>query len=144
MSRSPEAMTKIMKGVHSKNTRPEMKLRKTLWRMGIRYRINYTNLIGKPDIVITRCRIAIFVDGDFWHGHDMKKINSQIKQNRNYWLPKLKKNRMRDAEVNDTLNEEGWIILRFWESDIKNHFDQCIDTIISYIPYIQKKHNTGD
>lgn len=136
MKRTPEIMTRIMKGVHSKNTRPEIKLRKTLWHLGIRYRTNYKKLAGTPDIVITRCRIAIFVDGDFWHGHYMDKIDSQIKHNRNYWLPKLKQNRQRDAEVNDILSEQGWLVLRFWESDIKTDLKTCINTILEYIPYL--------
>lgn len=133
--RSKEIMHKIMSGVHSKNTKPEQILRKSLWKKGIRYRKNYEELPGKPDIAITRCKIAIFVDGDFWHGRNMEKIDKEIKQNRQYWLPKLKKNKMRDKEVNDILTEKGWLVIRFWESDIKKDVDSCVKNILEYIPY---------
>jgi DNA mismatch endonuclease (patch repair protein) len=123
-----------MKGVHSNNTRPEIKLRKALWHLGIRYRINYKQLTGKPDIAITRYRIAIFVDGDFWHGRNMDKIDAEIKNHRNYWIPKLKNNRDRDMEVNDILTDQGWLVLRFWESDINNDLKKCVNTVLNYLP----------
>lgn len=133
--RSKETMHKIMSGVHSKNTKPEQILRKALWQRGIRYRKNYDKLPGRPDIAITRCKIAIFVDGDFWHGRNMEKIDKEITQNRQYWLPKLRKNKMRDEEVNDILTEKGWLVIRFWESDIKKDIDSCVKKILQYIPY---------
>lgn len=131
--RDPIIVSKIMKGVHQKNTKPELLLRKKLWHSGIRYRINYPKLPGKPDIVILRYKIAIFIDGDFWHARNWDKINSEIRQNRNYWLPKLLANKKRDDEVNDALTELGWLVLRFWESDIRKDLDSCTNQIMSYI-----------
>jgi len=131
-----EQRHKNMSRIRSKNTKPEVILRKALWHKGIRYRKNYNKLPGKPDIAITRYRIAIFVDGDFWHGKNMDKINKQIKSNREYWLPKLEKNKQRDAEINDFLTEEGWLVLRFWESDIKKGLNKCVNKILAYIPYL--------
>lgn len=131
-----EQRHKIMSHVRSCNTKPEIVLRNALWHRGIRYRKNYGDLPGKPDMAIMRYRIAIFVDGDFWHGRDMEKTSSQIKNNRDYWIPKLQRNKMRDAEVNDLLTEQGWLVLRFWESDIEKHLDKCLETIVSYIPNI--------
>ncbi len=127
--------TYTMQSVHSKDTKPEIMLRKALWHKGIRYRKNYKELIGKPDIVITRCKIAIFVDGDFWHGKNMDAIEKRIQSHRTYWLPKIRRNRERDAEVNDALTEQGWIVLRFWESDIKKQLEQCVAQILEYVPY---------
>lgn len=128
--RTHEVMHKIMSGVHSKGTRPEVKLQKALWHNGIRYRKNYKAIPGSPDIAITKCKIAIFVDGDFWHG---KKIE-QIHSNKEYWIPKLKNNMERDKQVNDALTEMGWLVLRFWESQLKKDFDGCVQKILSEIP----------
>lgn len=125
---------KNMSHIRASNTKPEIMLRKALWHRGIRYRKNYKELIGKPDIVITRCKIAIFVDGDFWHGKNMDDIEKQVQSNRTYWLPKIRRNRERDAEVNDVLTEQGWIVLRFWESDIKKQLEQCVAQILEYVP----------
>lgn len=126
--------TYTMRAIRSKNTKPEIILRKALWHRGIRYRKNYKGLPGKPDIVITRCKIAIFVDGDFWHGKNMTVIDNQIQSNRSYWLPKIRRNKERDAEVNDALTEQGWIVLRFWESDIKKQLESCVAKILEYVP----------
>lgn len=133
--RTPEVMHKIMSSVHSKDTRPERKLRKALWKQGIRYRKNYKNLPGKPDIAITRCKIAIFVDGDFWHGRNIKSV----KTNREYWMAKFKRNQERDREINDLLTEMGWMVMRFWESDLKNDFNGCVNKILEEIPFKRTK-----
>lgn len=124
-----------MQSVHSENTKPEVILRKALWHRGIRYRKNYSLLPGKPDIVLTRQKIAIFVDGDFWHarGHQQNP-GEQVKSHKEYWEPKLKRNVERDKEVNDMLTELGWIVLRFWESDIKKNLEGCITEIFRYLP----------
>lgn len=129
-----EQRHKNMSHIRASNTKPEIMLRKALWHRGIRYRKNYKELIGKPDIVITRCKIAIFVDGDFWHGKNMDAIEKRIQSHRTYWLPKIRRNRERDAEVNDALTEQGWIVLRFWESDIKKQLEQCVAQILEYVP----------
>ena len=129
-----EQRHKNMSHIRASNTKPEIMLRKALWHKGIRYRKNYKELIGKPDIVITRCKIAIFVDGDFWHGKNMDAIEKRIQSHRTYWLPKIRRNRERDAEVNDALTEQGWIVLRFWESDIKKQLEQCVALILEYVP----------
>lgn len=126
---------KNMVHIRSKNTKAEVILRKALWYRGLRYRKNYKDLPGKPDIVLTRYKIAVFVDGDFWHarGHQ-DNPGEQVATNKEFWQKKLKDNVERDKEVNDELTEEGWLVLRFWESDIKKHLDDCIDQILQYIP----------
>ena len=123
-----------MQHIRSKDTEAEILLRKALWRKGFRYRKNVKDLPGKPDIVFTKHKIVIFVDGDFWHarGHE-KNPGEQIETNKNYWIDKLKRNVARDRYVNDLLFEQGWLVLRFWESDIKNNLNNCIEEIMKYL-----------
>ena len=130
-----EQRRKNMQHIRSKDTKAEVLLRKTLWRKGIRYRKNYKELPGKPDIAITKYRIAIFVDGDFWHarGHE-DNPGEQIQTNKAFWSKKLKRNIERDREVEDALLERRWIVLRFWESDVLTDVDQCISDILAYMP----------
>ena len=123
-----------MQSIKSKDTKPEKILCKALWHSGIRYRKNMKALTGTPDIVITKYRIAIFVDGDFWHcKNHQSNPGEQITTNTSYWKRKLARNVERDKEVNDILTDEGWLVLRFWESDIKNNLDNCVKCILSYL-----------
>lgn len=124
---------KNMQAVRSKDTKPERILRLALWHRGVRYRKNWRALPGTPDIALTRQKIAIFVDGDFWHsrGHE-EHPGEQIKTRPEYWRPKLTRNVERDKEVNDALLAEGWLVLRFWESDIKRDTEKCVREIMSY------------
>ena len=123
-----------MQRIRSKDTKPEVMLRKALWQHGIRYRKNYNKLPGSPDIVLTRQKIAIFVDGDFWHARYHKDCpGEQIGSNQEYWKKKLTRNVERDAEVNDELTEMGWLVLRFWESDIKRDIEGCLNIVLEYI-----------
>ncbi len=123
-----------MKNIRSKSTKPEVMLRKALWSKGIRYRKNYKDVPGTPDIVLTRQKIAIFVDGDFWHarGHQ-DNPGEQVATNKEFWQKKLARNVERDKEVNDELTEAGWLVLRFWESDIKKDLSGCIRQIEEYL-----------
>lgn len=128
-----EQRHKNMSHIHSKDTKPEIFLRKALWHRGLRYRKNYKKLPGSPDIALTRYRIAIFVDGDFWHakGH-REHPGEQIATNKEYWQTKLKRNVERDRAVDDELTEMGWLVLRFWESEIKKDLQRCVDTVCEY------------
>ncbi|WP_337802979.1 very short patch repair endonuclease [Megasphaera sp.] len=130
-----EQRHKNMSHIRSKDTKPEVLLRKALWKRGIRYRKNYAALPGKTDIALTRYKIAIFVDGDFWHarGHQ-DSPGEQVASNKEYWQKKLRNNVERDKAVNDILTEDGWLVLRFWSSDVMKHLDECINQILQYIP----------
>lgn len=121
--------------VKSKNTKAERVLRLALWHRGIRYRKNWRKLPGSPDIAITKYKIAIFVDGDFWHarGHEQDP-GEQVATNKEFWKRKLARNVERDKEVNDQLTHAGWLVLRFWESDIKKNVDGVIAEIMKYLP----------
>lgn len=135
-----EQRHKNMSHIRSRDTGPELMLRRALWKVGVRYRKNDPRLPGRPDIVIFRGRIAIFVDGDFFHGRDMEKISRDLKSRREYWLPKIRRNKERDEEVNDLLTEDGWLVLRFWESRIRRELDAVVHEILSYVP---PKKETG-
>lgn len=118
-----------MQAIRSKDTTIELTLRKALWKKGIRYRKNYKGLIGKPDIVITKYRIVVFCDSDFWHGYDWDNRKLRIKSNQEYWIPKIERNMKRDKEVTAVLVEQGWIVLRFWEHSIRKNLESCLDDI---------------
>ncbi|MDY4474360.1 very short patch repair endonuclease [Mitsuokella sp.] len=124
----------IMSKIHGKDTKPEVRLRKALWHKGIRYRKNYRGLPGTPDIALTRQKIAIFVDGDFWHarGHE-EHPGEQVKHNRAYWVRHLTRNVEKAREVNDELTEQGWLVLRFWESDINKDLPSIVKQISQYL-----------
>ncbi len=114
------ARSKLMARIKNKNTKPEVLLRKELWSRGYRYRTNVKKLPGKPDVVITKYKLAIFVDGEFWHGHHWNEKKEKIKSNRGFWIPKIERNIQRDDEVNEQLDDLGWTVIRFWQHKIVN------------------------
>ena len=118
-----------MSRIKSKNTSIEVILRKALWRAGIRYRKNYQRLPGSPDIAITKHQIAIFCDGEFWHGKDWSKKKQSIKSNCEYWINKIERNRSRDRSNEWELNCLGWVVLRFWGQEIKKDLTGCMKEI---------------
>lgn len=130
---TPEQRRKNMQAIKSKDTQIEVSLRNALWHLGIRYRKNYKNLPGKPDIAITKYRIAVFCDSDFWHGYDWETRHQRIKSNREYWIPKIERNMQRDKEVTAQLQEAGWVVLRFWEWQIKKDLDECVNLVVRAI-----------
>ncbi len=130
---TPEQRRKNMQAIRSKDTAIELRLRKALWERGIRYRKNYRKLIGKPDIAITKYKIAVFCDSDYWHGYDWENRNQRIKSNRDYWVPKIERNIERDREVTNALQKEGWHVIRFWEWQIRKHLNECVDTVLEAI-----------
>lgn len=131
-----ETRRRIMQHIRSNDTKAEVLLRKALWHCGVRYRKNYKELPGTPDIAITKYRIAVFVDGDFWHarGHE-ENPGEQIQMNKPYWTKKLKRNLERDKEVNQVLLEMGWLVLRYWDSDVNKDCDTCVKDILQYLPF---------
>ena len=117
---SPEKRSSVMRRVKAKDTAPEMKVRRLLWRMGARYRLHRKDLPGRPDIVMPGRRLAIFVHGCFWHGHDCARGSRVPKQNRDYWLAKVGRNRERDIGHRAALEAAGWRVLTLWECDLKD------------------------
>ena len=96
----------------------EILFRKKLWSLGYRYRKNYKKLPGKPDIVFVSKKVAIFIDGEFWHGKDWDIRKYDIKSNKDFWISKIEHNMNRDKKVNDYLISKGWVIFRFWGKDV--------------------------
>lgn len=121
--------SKIMKNIRSKNTAVEILLRKALFKEGFRYRIHYSNLPGKPDIVFVKQKIAIFCDSVFWHGKDWNIKRKKIKHNRDYWIPKIEKTITRDILNTEQLNSMGWYVLRFWDQEINRELPLVLNKI---------------
>lgn len=107
------------------DTTHEIALRRAAWRLGLRYRKNARAVLGVPDLIFSRQRVAVFCDGDFWHGRKWKRLNSRLLNgtNASYWAPKILSNIERDRRVTRTLRRQGWTVLRFWESEIKKDPD---------------------
>lgn len=126
-----EQRHKNMKNIRSKDTAIEIRLRKALWQKGYRYRKNYKELPGCPDIVLTKYKIAIFCDGEFFHGKDWEVLKPRLEQSNNsqFWINKISRNIERDDEVNKKLLFLGWTVIRFWGKDIKKNTDECVKVI---------------
>lgn len=122
---------KCMAHVHLRNGSAETSLAKTLWHEGIRYRLNYKKLPGSPDIAITSCKIAVFVDGEFWHGYDWGTRKPKLNRNREYWIEKIEENIARDTRNDNALTNMGWVVLHFGEKEISHNLSKCVNRIIS-------------
>lgn len=123
---SKEQRRKNMQGNKSKGTKPELLLAKALFAKGYRYRKNNKSVFGRPDLTFKNLKLAIFVDGEFWHGKDWDEKKQDFKTNPEYWTAKIERNRERDREVNRELNRQGWHVLRFWGKDIEKNLIECI------------------
>ena len=104
-----------------------------MWHKGHRYRLNYKRLPGTPDIALTRYRIAIFVDGEFWHGKDFEKNKEKLKNNRTYWIEKIEENIQRDIKNDQLLRQMDWIPIHFWSKDVIKYLDYCVEEIENVI-----------
>lgn len=125
---TPE-VSKRMKSMSHKKSKVESILAKALWHRGYRYRLNYKELPGSPDIAITKYKIAIFVDGEFWHGKDFEERKSKLKNNKDYWIEKIEENINRDIRNDKLLKQQDWIAIHFWSKDVIKYTDYCIDEI---------------
>jgi DNA mismatch endonuclease (patch repair protein) len=126
---TPEQQHKNMSYIRTDNTSIEILLRKALWREGIHYRKNLKSLPGKPDIVITKYKIAIFCDVEFWHGKNWDITKKNIKSNRDYWISKIERNIIRDNKNYKKLTNMGWVVLRFWGNEINKNLEDCVNEI---------------
>ncbi len=135
-----KARSKLMGKIKGKETKPEQKLRKALWSLGIRYRKNVRKLPGSPDVVISRYKLIVFVDGEFWHGYNWSVRRDKLKANRDFWIPKIERNMQRDRQNNQQLRYRGWAVMRFWEYEIKKEFGAVLHKICQYIDEYEKYH----
>ena len=116
----PEKRSAVMRQVKGKDTTPEMAVRKVLTALGARYRLHRKDLPGSPDIVLPGRRLAVFVHGCFWHGHDCARGARVPKANRDYWVAKVDRNRARDVRNREALEASGWRVETVWECDLKD------------------------
>lgn len=105
-------------------------LAKSLWHRGYRYRLNYKALPGSPDVALTKYRIAIFIDGEFWHGKNFEQRKNKLKNNKDYWIEKIQENIDRDLRNDKLLRQMDWYPIHFWSNDVIKYCNQCIDEII--------------
>jgi len=129
---SKEERSLNMSKIRSKDTLPEILVRKALWRMGYRFRLHYKKLPGKPDIVIVKDKIAIFVHGCFWHRHRNCIEASRPKTNSDYWEVKIAKNVKRDKKHKMEITKLGWKIIVIWECMIKKEVEENIELLMNY------------
>lgn len=125
---TPE-ISRRMSRVHLKRGKAETMLAKALWHAGFHYRLNDKRLPGSPDIVLGRYRIAVFVDGEFWHGFDWERRKERLKSNRAYWLEKIQENIDRDRRNDQLLREKEWLPLHFWEKEVLKDLEGCVQTV---------------
>ena len=128
---SPQASAAGRANSRKSNTQCELALRQALWAAGYRYRKNVADLPGRPDVVFRRARLAVFVDGDFWHGRDWESRRRKLQagSNPDYWIAKIQRNMERDRETTARLEGMGWTVLRFWESEVRSSLAEVVQKI---------------
>ncbi len=131
---SSEHRRKNMQNIKSSGTKPERLFAKELKRRKIYFKANDRSIIGKPDFVFRKKKLVVFVDSCFWHKCPYHYI--EPKSNLQYWIPKIKRNKERDREVNKKLKKEGWIVLRFWDHQVKKNLDSCVEKIVAIPKYL--------
>lgn len=129
---SPEKRSEIMKRIKSSNTSIEIKIRKELWRNGVRgWRLHPKDILGKPDLVFRSKRLAVFIDGCFWHGCPI--CDRIPKSGDTYWQNKISRNMARDINNSEHLHDLGWIVMRFWEHEISKDISRCVAKIAELV-----------
>ena len=130
---TPEQRRRNMQAIKNKDSTIEKTLRKALYSRGYRYRKNYSKVYGKPDIVFTKEKVAIFCDSEFWHGYDWENRKNDFKSKQEFWIPKIERNIERDKEVTARLEAEGYVVLRYWGEKIINEIVEITDEIVENI-----------
>lgn len=134
-----ELRTKTMRAIRSEKTKLEEIVSKELWNRGIRFRKNVNSLYGKPDIAIKKYRVVIFIDSCFWHGCE---LHCRLpKSNKEYWVNKINRNKQRDKEVTNYYQNLDWTILRIWEHELKENFQEVIEKIVKIVERIKHKRH---
>ena len=135
---SPE-ISKRMSHVKTKRNSAEIMIAKSLWHRGYRYILNYKALPGSPDIALTKYRIAIFIDGEFWHGKDFEQRKTKLKNNKDYWIEKIQENIDRDLKNDKLLRQMEWYPIHFWSNDVIKYCNQCVEEVICLIDDINNQ-----
>lgn len=129
--KTKEQISFNMRRVKNKDSEIELLLRRELRSRNLYYRKNVKTIFGKPDIAFIGKKIAVFVDSEFWHGYNWAEKKKEIKSNQEFWISKIERNMQRDVEVNEHLQSQGWLVLRFWGNDIKKNVTTCADIVES-------------
>lgn len=134
-----EAAARAKRASLARHTKPELLLRRLLWKLGLRYRLHAPELPGRPDLVFPRDRVAVFVDGDFWHGRDwsIREIRLSKGSNAGYWTAKIAYNMDRDARNSALLEEMGWTVVRIWEGDISKSPESVAQTLLDTLTRVR-------
>lgn len=132
-------ISKRMSHVKTKKNSAEVMLAKSLWHRGYRYRLNYKALPGSPDVALTKYRIAIFIDGEFWHGKDFEQRKTKLKNNKDYWIEKIQENIDRDLKNDKLLRQMDWYPIHFWSNDVIKYCNQCVEEVICLIDDINNQ-----
>ena len=131
--RTPEQIKKNMQHNKATGSKIEVMLMKEFLSSRLSYRKNVKNIYANPDIAFIGKKVAVFCDGEFWHGYNWEERKNDFKSNQSFWLPKIERNMERDKEVTLKLEADGWTVLRFWERDIKKNLIECADIIESAV-----------
>ena len=137
---TPEQRSFCMSRVKGKDTGLEMRVRSALHRRGLRFRKHAKDLPGKPDVVFRKARVAVFVDGDFWHGYRFPSWEDKVSD---FWKKKINKNRERDAANHRRLRQMEWTVIRLWQHEVEEDFDACIDRILAAVRGHEEKANSN-
>ena len=135
---TPAKRSEIMKLIPNKNTKPELLMRKTLFALGLRYRLHDNKITGRPDIVLHKSRVIVFVDGDWWHG---RHFQTNKKRYTSYWQDKIQANIDRDEFVNQQLSKEGWKVFRVWQKDLEKDPVKYGRQIYEYVHSVNKQQS---
>jgi len=137
---TPEQRSFCMSRVKGKDTGLEMRVRSALHRRGLRFRKHVKDLPGKPDVVFRKARVAVFVDGDFWHGYRFPSWEDKVSD---FWKKKINRNRERDAANHRKLRQMEWTVIRLWQHEVEADFDACIDRILAAVRGHEEKTNSN-
>jgi DNA mismatch endonuclease (patch repair protein) len=137
---TPEQRSRTMSLIRSRNTKPELVVRRLLHSRGLRFRLHLSALPGRPDLVFTAPRVVVFIDGDFWHGWWFPQWRDKMAP---YWRAKIEGNRVRDARNARRLRRQGWRVVRIWEHRIKHDPDSCVDQIVEIIAEQERRLRPG-
>jgi len=126
---TPEQRHRNMQAVKSRDSEIEVMLRLALYHKGYRYRKNYSKIFGHPDILFPKEKIAVFCDSEFWHGYNWEQRKKDFKSHQDFWIPKIERNIERDKDVTEYLENNGYLVLRFWGNRIKKDLDSVVNEI---------------
>jgi DNA mismatch endonuclease (patch repair protein) len=124
--------SRTMSRIRSKNTKPELLVRRRLFGLGFRYRLHDRRLPGCPDLIFPTARVVVFIDGDFWHGWRFRSWSQKLEP---YWRSKIERNRRRDVANFRKLRRRGWIVIRLWEHEVKRNADACVTRVAKTVAH---------